>query len=223
MATRKPHSCVWKLAEAQHGIVARRQLLELGMTPAAVRHRLQRGRLHPVHRGVYAVGRPELTQEARWMAAVLACGPDSVLSDESAAQLWGIRETRPGRRIEVTVPAGRCVRRPEISRHRRKLNANDMVVHDRIPVTTPVKTLVHLARLLGPRQLEAAINEADKLDRIDPEGLRKALERLSREPGVARLRGVLDRRTFTPTDSELERRFLPPGERGYRCRSPVRG
>jgi hypothetical protein len=97
MATKKLHSSVWSLVEAQHGVVTRRQLLELGLTDAGIKHRLARARLHAIHRGVYAVGTPEVTQKGRWMAAVLACGPDAVLSDESAAGLYGIREAgNPG-------------------------------------------------------------------------------------------------------------------------------
>src|SRR3954452_19831617 len=105
---------VWSLAALQHGLVTRRQLLELGLTPKAVKHRIQRGRLHPIDRGVYAVGRPQLTERARWMSAVLACGPDATLSDESAAQLWEICTARPSGRapIDVTVPPGRSASGP---------------------------------------------------------------------------------------------------------------
>ena len=61
----------------------------------------------------------------------------------------------------------------------------------------------------GEARLETAINEADKLDLVDPEALRLALDRGVRRPGMAVVRRVLDRRTFTLTDSELERRLLP--------------
>src|ERR1700712_3901281 len=66
----------WGLAQAQHGVVSRRQLLALGLTGSGIKHRTSRGRLHQVTRGVYAVGRPALTAHGRWMAAVLACGGD---------------------------------------------------------------------------------------------------------------------------------------------------
>ncbi len=84
-----------------------------------------------------------------------------------------------------------------------------MTEKDAIRVTTPVCTLIDLATCLDRSQLERAINEADKRDLVNPEQLRAALDELSRRPGIGVLRKVLDRRTFTLTDSELERRFLP--------------
>src|SRR3982074_2652796 len=88
-------SAVWALVRSQHGVVARRQLLELGLTSIAITHRISKGRLHPVFRGVYAVGRRQLTRRAQWMAAILSCGPDAVLSHSSAAALWEIHLERP--------------------------------------------------------------------------------------------------------------------------------
>src|SRR3954469_5452973 len=99
--TRPADALIAALADRQHGVVARRQLVALGLSARAIEHRLERGRLHLLHRGVYAVGHRVLSQRGRWMAAVLACGEGAVLSHRSAAALWGIRPTsRPG--IEVT-------------------------------------------------------------------------------------------------------------------------
>lgn len=200
---------LWRLAERQHGAVARGQLLALGFSRRAIEHRIERGRLHPVHRGVYAVGRPELSRHGGWMAALLSCGHGAVLSHRSAAALWGIRPFTPGP-IEVSVPAGVLRRRPGIAVHRRcTLAARDVTTRYGIPVTAPAQTLVDLGtRLLRP-QLEAAVNEADKLDLIGPDSLRSDLARFKGQPGVAALRETLDRHTFVLTDSELERRFLP--------------
>jgi len=80
----------WDLAHQQHGVVTRDQLLRLGFSDAAIRHRVERRRLHPVHRGVYAVGRSALDQSGRWMAAVLSCGPRAALSHSSALAAWAI-------------------------------------------------------------------------------------------------------------------------------------
>lgn len=213
----------WALAKAQHGVVTRSQLLAMGFGSQAIKHRVATGRLHPIRRGIYAVGRPELTRFGVWMAAVLSCGPEAVLSHDCAAALWRIRPPTLGP-IDVTVPP-HVYRRPAgIVVHRRMLRARDLTRQHGIPVTSPACTLVDLASRLPRNQLEAAINEADKLGLIDPETLRSALDGFSRRPGVARLREALDHRTFTLTDSELERRFLrllrkavlPPPETGRR-------
>jgi very-short-patch-repair endonuclease len=71
-----------------------------------------------------------------------------------------------------------------------------------------MRTLLDLGTRLEPAGLERAVNEADRLDLIDPEALSVALDAYSGEPGVSHLRDVVNRRTFRLTDSELERRFL---------------
>lgn len=211
MAPRSPQRAngdLWRLVSRQHGVVARGQLVALGFTAEAIKHRLATGRLHLVHRGVYAVGRPELTVRGRWLAAVLGCGAEAALSHASAAALWGIRRERD-RRIEVSVPAHADSRPSGVAVHRRAaLRPADVTRREGIPVTSPICTLVDLASRLTRDQIEAAVNEADKLDLTDPERLRSALDAMPRRPGVRRLRETLDRRTFELTDSELERRFL---------------
>lgn len=198
---------VWDLAARQHGVVAHLQLSEMGLSRRAIEHRLAIGRLHRIRRGVYAVGRPQLSARGRWMAAVLSCGLDAVLSYGSAAALWGIGVERG--RIEITVGISSRRRQPGVVAHRRILGAADRTTRDGIPVTCPVRTLVDLASQLDRASLERAINEADRLDLANPEALRAALDAYRKQPGIARLREVLDRRTFRLTDSELERRFLP--------------
>jgi very-short-patch-repair endonuclease len=205
---------VWALAVRQHYAISRPQLLELGLTASAIRHRIASGRLHPVWRGVYAVGRPQLSRHGLWMAALLACGAEAVLSHESAAALWGILPVAPGSMIHVSVPLGVVRSRPGITAHRRaKLRKADVARRDRIPVTGPVCTLVDLAAQPAREDLEAVVNQADKLDLVNPETLRRALDQIDPRPGVRRLRELLDRRTFTLTDSELERRLLPLARR----------
>jgi hypothetical protein len=108
------------------------------------------------------------------------------------------------------VPDARRPRHPGIRVHRRKaLAPSDLTTHKGIPLTTPACTLIDLAPRLSRDELESAINEADKLDLVDPDELRDALATVNPRPGVRRLRTTLDRRTFTLTDSALERRFLP--------------
>jgi len=202
-------AAVWRLASAQHGVVALFQLLELGFSMSAIKHRVATGRLHPIRPGVYAVGRPDLTREGEWMAAVLSYGRDAVLSHGSAAALWGIRRERESC-IHVTTLPQTDRRQAGIIAHRQStLEASDVARHRGIPVTTPIRTLVDLAVPLPMSALEAAINEADKFELVDPERLRGDLDKRKGQQGVRPLRMLLDRRTFVLTDSELERRFLP--------------
>jgi very-short-patch-repair endonuclease/predicted transcriptional regulator of viral defense system len=209
----------WALAKAQHGVIARFQLLALGYSVDAVRHRVAIGRLHPVYRGVYAVGRADLTRKGEWMAAVLACRPTGALSHQTAAALWGICPERR-RTIHVSVIARADRRHQGVVVHRRSaLRPEDVTRRDRIPVTTPVLTLIDLATCLTTPALEAAINEADNQDLVSPPRLRKAIDARRGQQGVGALRAVLDRATFVLTDSELERRFLPIAARAGLPRS----
>ncbi len=205
---------VWRLAGRQHGVVTRPQLLSLGMEVRSIEHRLANGRLHPLMRGVYAVGRPSVGKRGWWMAAVLACGPEALLSHHSAAALWGIRRPRTaaGRRrdVHVVVPRETPKLRPGIRAHRRRGHAAPGRREvDGIPVTHPVATLIDLAAILPDGQLEAAVNEADHLRLVDPERLRNEIDALPRWLGSDRLRRLLDKPTIALTTTELERLFLP--------------
>jgi very-short-patch-repair endonuclease len=204
---------VWRLARRQHWVVSRAQLIALGMHPQAIKHRIANGRLHPIRRGVYAVGRRSVTRYGHRMAAVLACGHGAVLSHLSAAANWQIREVDPVV-IDISVAASRRPREQGIRVHRRaKLGEEDVTRHHGIPVTTPLRTLIDLATQLSPPQIERAINGADKFDLIDPEALRAALDERRGRRGVRALRQILDRATFVLTETELEARFVPIARR----------
>lgn len=191
--------------------MTRGQLLALGLTVDGIKHRIARGRLHRVARGIYAVGRPGLTPQGRWMTAVLTCGGDGIaaLSHSSAAALFKIGvEQAAG--IEVSRCAPDPVRVPGIRVHRRPALRGGWYGHyEGIPITTPVQTLIDLATRHGRPQMERAMNEADRLGLVRTDDLRKALDAHPGEPGVARLRATIDRATFRYTRSELERAFLP--------------
>jgi very-short-patch-repair endonuclease len=136
-------------------VVTLAQLLAAGLGRDAVAYRCRIGRLHLVHRGVYAVGHRPPSPFATAMAAVLACGLDAALSHRSAAALWQIlpRWHSP---TEVTTPTHRD--HPGIHVHRSR--HADATVQYGIPVTTPLRTLVDLADVLTPKQLTRAVNEA---------------------------------------------------------------
>lgn len=143
------------------------------------------------------------------MAAVLACGPGAALSHRSAAVLWGFAEEHQDyidvsvrRPSESRIPGIRCHRRPT-------LPAEAIATRLAIPLTRPAQTFLDLVRVMGPRDLERAINEADKRDVIDADELRKALDDHPGRPGVRPLRRILDKHTFRLSDDELERLFRP--------------
>lgn len=199
------------LAGAQHGVVARWQLLTLGLSGQAVDRRVSGGRLHLLHRGVYAVGHRVLTVEGRWMAAVLAAGDRAVLSHDSAAAAWELRPPGGGA-IHVTVPGdpGRA-RRTGLRIHRSTtLSPNDTAVHRGIPITTPIRTLIDLATTLKGRPLEHALDLAEQRGFVDFAELHTAIEAHPTRPGSPSLQAQLSRYTAgsTVTRSELEERFL---------------
>jgi len=145
------------------------------------------------------------------MAAVLGGGAGAVLSHASAAALWGVVPASGLPEITVPVTCGR--KRNGIVVHRRPgLREEDAVARHRIPVTSLVRTMIDISHLEPPR-LERAVNEADRLDLIDPESLLKALEGYRGQHGVRALEALLSRHVFRLTDSELERRFLRLVER----------
>lgn len=196
---------IGRLAEGQRGLVTREQLLELGLGRRAIEHRIELGRLRPVHRGVYTVGHRLLTQHGRWMAAVLAYAPDGVLSHRAAAGLWGLRnETR----IEVTAPPGRKPR-PRIRLHRADLPPDETTTHHRIPTTTVPRTLLDLSAAVSRDELRSAMRKAETQRLTDPLTLGDLIERYPRRPGIPNARAVHNeaQRGMGVTKRELEARF----------------
>jgi very-short-patch-repair endonuclease len=197
---------VAELATKQHGVVSRAQLLELGLGYRAIDHRIGDGRLHVIHRGVYAVGHRRLTREGGWMAAVLAGGPGAVLSHRSAAALWGVR--RSGH-LEMITPR-RC-RHPGIRAYRIVLPSDEVTVEQGIPTTNPVRTLFDLASVITPQQLEHALNEAEIRRLTSPLPLDALIARHPRSKGTQALRRALEKQRQigeTVLKSTMERRFL---------------
>jgi very-short-patch-repair endonuclease len=197
-----------ELASRQHGVIERMQLIELGLSSKQIDRRIKLGRLQPLYRGVYAVGHRALTNEGRWMAAVLAGGRGAVLSHRSAANLWRIRQGFEAR-MEVTVPRKRRSRRG-LTFHVCALPADEVTVRDGIPVTTVPRTLFDLAATADLRQLERMVNEAEVQRLWDELGLDDLLHRYSMRPGSRTVRAVLRERRAgaTLTRSELEVLFL---------------
>lgn len=151
-------------AGRQHGVISIAQLHEAGLSDAAVMRRTRAGRLHKLHRGVYAVGHVAPSTERRWMAAVLALGGGAILSHRSAAALWELLPSQDGP-VDVSLPSrnGRR-RRPGIRIHRPlSLESTEMTHRHRIPVTSPARTLADLRTTVTARELRRAIRQADVL------------------------------------------------------------
>jgi predicted transcriptional regulator of viral defense system len=199
------------LAEAQHGVVGRSQLLGLGFTRHTVQDCVTSGRLHRIHRGVYAAGHPNITPKGHWMAAVLACGPEAILSHRRALALWEIREATGGR-IEVTVPGHGGRRGPKgiLVHSCENLEDADRTVRDGIPVTSLARTLLDYASLAQPQQVRLALEAAERRGFVVGRELEELMARSSRHRGTKKLRSVLAQMKGPAplTRSELENQFL---------------
>jgi hypothetical protein len=199
-----------RLAGRQHGVVATRQLSALGLARGGVAARARAGRLHRVHRGVYAVGHTVLTVNGRRMAAVLAAGPGAVLSHASAAALWDIRPTS-ATRIDISVrSAGGRAKRPGLRIHRTPtLQTDEITAHQGIRVTSPARTLLDLASSLPRRALERALDEAEIRELYDRRALEAVALAHAGEHGARALAEALAQDGDPVlTDSELEEIML---------------
>jgi very-short-patch-repair endonuclease len=176
------------IAARQHGVVTIAQLRAAGVDDDAARRRVRAGRLHRIHRGVYAVGHHRLSFEGRCLAALLACGKAAVLSHRSAAAIWGMLRPASGS-VELTVPtgAGRSKRTGIMIHRSATLTSTVVSMRSGIPVTTPGRTLRDVRRTIGRPAYQRAARRALDLRLITPEAL-------GSEPDLTR--------------SELERLFL---------------
>lgn len=199
-------------ASAQWGVVSRQQLRDAGLSRSMIGDRVRGGHLLPLHPGVYAVGHARLRREGHWLAAVLATGPQAVLSHRDAAGLHGLRPANH-RRIDVTTTADRRST-PRIRVHRtRCLDAQDTTVAHGIPVTTVARTLVDLASVVPRDHLVRAVKEAERRNVFDLWEVEAAMARTRGRMGSGHraLRGALEERRAlegSATDSVLEDAFL---------------
>jgi very-short-patch-repair endonuclease len=175
-----------RIARRQHGVVSYSQLRAAGMSQPVISKRTKAGRLHRLHRGVYAVGHTKLTFEGRCLAAVLACGDGAVVSHRSGAALWGMLKPHSGPiHVSVSGDGGRR-KRPGIAIHRsHSLSAAVTTRRNGIAITKPARTLRDLHRTSPRPVFQAAVRRAldlrlisnDEL-RADADLTRSELERL---------------------------------------------
>ena len=202
------HTSLAKLAKAQHGVVSIRQLVgPLGYSESAVARSVAAGHLHRLYQGVYAVGHTNLSLLGQALAAVLACGPDALLSHGSAAWLWEISLRGPAP-FHVTGPIRRRPKPPIRVHHSQILRPSDRALIDNIPVTAVPRTLLDLASR-SRNQLERALQLSEQKGVFDLIAVEVLLSRAGGHPGVRRLRRAVD--IFRPRGvlrSQFERRFL---------------
>lgn len=198
------------VAQRQHGVVTRTQLLELGLSPGALRCRVRSGTFRILHRGVYLVG-PIMPPHARAMAAALACGPEAIVSHRSAAALWDlVPPPPPDAPVEITA-VGTYHRSRASVRIRRtsELAPDERCVLAGIPVTAPGRTLIDLATVVDARRVERAVARAERESILNRSGLAALIERYAGKPGVRVLRSIVHQGAGPAlTRSEAEERFI---------------
>lgn len=189
-------------AQRHGGHVTRQELMELGLTPKAIRHRLRRGLLIEVYYGVYAVGHLPTNPIDGAHGALLAAGPRSALSHGSAGSVFRIYK-RWGRPLEVTIPADR---RPRglIVHHSRLLTQADITLHEGLRVTSPARTLLDLAPRLTPKRRVRVFNELRMEHGMKVEEVESLLSRFPRHPGARLIRPIIGSATDEPSRSHFE-------------------
>lgn len=191
------------LAADTSGVLTLAELNACGLSDNNVWKWVESGRLHRIHRGVFALGHPGLDLDARFVAAVKACGPGAVLSHRSAAAHWGMLPSSQ-RPPEVTVRGTSLRGDRRVQVHRTLLlDTCDRRVMRGVPITAPARTLVDLASVVRERQLRRAVRQAESLRLVTLPQVVEAMGRLGRRHGISTLARILARGP-APTRSELE-------------------
>ena len=199
------------IAERQHGVATRAQLLDTGMTRGAIDARVRADRLHAIHRGVYLLGGLAgrlAPPSAIEMAAVLACGPQARVSHRSAAALWELLPKPDSGPVDITLPTRLRRRRPGIRAHRSDLGPRDTTRREGIPLTTAARTLRDLSSLVSSIRLNRIAARAERAGLVSAEDLHTLVKQHQNRPGARLLRTALQADELTFTRSQAEERFL---------------
>jgi hypothetical protein len=197
------------LAALQHGIFTLADLSRLGVTRSARRHRLEAGRWTTLFDGVYTLTGHPLAWRGQLLATCHAGGLDARASHRAAAALWGF----PGHGdppVEITCPRWR--------RH----HTTDLVIHEttalddaraieRIPVTSPARTLLDLGAVCSFTLVEMGLDFALRTGIVTLPDLRTMLDGTGRRGrnGTGVLRSLLaERGAQTATESPQETRLV---------------
>jgi len=205
---RDADAVIRELGRRQHEVVSTAQLLAAGVSYAIIRERVARGWLHPVHRGVYAVGRRDLELRGRLMAAALSVGEGAAVSHASAGALWEICRAPRGpahisslthRRGSAGVRVHRC----------RRLRPADRGQFGSIPATSLERTLLDMAMTERERAVRRAFHEADRLGHLAMPKLRAAWSETGPRKGSGVIGRLIDEaREPVYSQSDLEELIL---------------
>lgn len=198
------HPTLAAAAVARHDVVSTAELLSAEVSEEQIRHLVATGFLHRIHRGVYAVGRPALSDNGRRRAAWLACGPASAVSHDSALADWEI--VRWAGRVHVSARDGRA-RRGLVIHHPRSLRPEDVVSRDGYAVTSVARTLLDMAPRRSVEVVGRWIHEAGVQGVLDRSAIWQTLERHPHHLGRRVLVAALQAE-FVVTRSGLEDAWL---------------
>ncbi len=179
------------LAAAQDGVLSLADARGCGVAGEAIHSAVRRGRLVPVHRGVFTLPGQPLTARGAARAAILAIGhPAAVASHASAARVHGLAVLAMPGAAAVTVRAEvHRAARPGLAVHRStELAARDVSVSGGLRVTTVHRTLTDL--LTGTDRLAAvwACEAALRRRLVTAAELAALVTGLGHRPGGARAR-----------------------------------
>ena len=209
--TGPPDLRIGEIARLQRGLISRSQLTAAGILPGAIEWRLAKGRLYPVHRGVYSFGFSKLAQLGRETSALLAVGGDATLSHRSAAAVWGLFPDRHDEEpVDVLTGARQVRRRPGIITHRtNRLEPQEVRICQGLPLTSPARTFRDIAATVSLRELERAVDEALVRRIVRLQQLRDAAAQDKGRRGGPILTALLEHRgNSTITRSQAEERML---------------
>jgi len=178
-----------ELGRRSHGVVNRQEILRAGISRNELQRRMAIGGLIRVHRGVFRVGHQAPSLEARYMAAVKACGDGSLLAGRSAAHLYGLIKGSPSLPVVLASTERRI--KGVLTHRRRVIEPRDATTWRGIPITTVPRTLVDLAAVLPEPALARAVHEAGVRHRVTPNSVEAVLGRRHNWPGARKLRRVL--------------------------------
>jgi very-short-patch-repair endonuclease len=172
----QPWQRVSALADRQHGVISRDQLRHLGFKDGAINHAATTARLHRVFHSAYALGHARIAERGRLMAATLACGKGAVLSHRSAGALLGLLDEGPAV-IDVIAPPSRGRGIDGICLHRvRPPRLEETGTMHGIPCTSPARTLVDLAGVVGEWTLRSAFERAARREMLDLPAIERSMD-----------------------------------------------